>query len=177
MSAEARLSEALEAFDGKRVEALEAIVEGLPATPALMQQLCRLANSEDARLQIGSTWLLRRYLQLGAVLTARQSEMALQVLLGDACWEARLHVLQMLGDVRIPVAWRGELWAALEGQSGDSNKFIRAWSYHGMAALAEQDADYRARALVLLAEGEGDEGASVRARVRRIRREFAWLRG
>ena len=45
-----------------------------------------------------------------------------------------------------------------------ANTFIRAWSVHGAAALADQHPAYRERALDLLAAAEQDAAPSVQAR-------------
>ena len=170
------LIEALGSFDGKRTETLEAITEVFPVTPQLLTQLCELTQSEERKLQSASTWLLRRYHQAGAELSPQQTAQLLQVLLQDSYWEARLHVLQLLGDLCIPPEFVEALWAELIKQIKDRNKLIRAWSYNGLALLAHHYESYRNEALSRLAHGEQDEAASVRARIRRIRKAFKWLR-
>ena len=65
--------------------------------------------------------------------------------------------------------------AALTAQATGANTFIRAWSVHGAVVLADQHPAYRDSALDLLAAAEQDDAASVRARIRRTRKSFAWL--
>ncbi len=170
------LIDALSSFDGKRIDTLKAIAESFPVTPQLLIQLCELTQSEERKMQSASTWLLRRYHQAGAELSPQQTAQLLQVLLRDAYWEVRLHVLQLLGDLCIPPEFVAALWAALIKQIEDRNKLIRAWSYNGLALLAHHYESYRNEALSSLAHGEQDEAASVRARIRQIRKSFKWLR-
>ena len=170
------LIEALSSFDGKRIDTLEAIAGAFPASPQLLTQLCELTQSEERRMQSASTWLLRRYHQARAELSPQQTAQLLQVLLRDAYWEARLHVLQLLGDLCIPPEFVAALWAALIKQIKDRNKLIRAWSYNGLALLAHHNERYRNEALSRLAHGEQDEAASVRARIRCLRQSLNWLR-
>ena len=54
----------------------------------------------------------------------------------------------------------------------DDNTFIRAWSVHAAAVLADQHPAYRDTALELLAAAERQEAPSVRARIRQTRRTF-----
>ena len=169
-----RVAAAIAAYDGKRSDSLESIASQVDATPEVLQSLCELACSQESRSQNAASWLLRRYCQAGATLSPKQTEQLLSVLTRDCHWEARLHVLQMMGDLALPLALVEELWSTLIEQTKDDNKFIRAWSCHGLAVIADQHRPYRERALTLLAAGEHDEAASVRARIRRIRKAFKW---
>ena len=170
------LIDALSSFDGKRIDTLKAIAESFPVTPQLLIQLCELTQSEERKMQSASTWLLRRYHQAGAQLSPQQTAQLLQVLLQGSYWEARLHVLQMLDELCIPAELVEPLWTALIGQTCDQNKFIRAWAINGLVVLADQSEQYRDKALALLLQAEVDVAASVRARIRRIRKAFRWLR-
>lgn len=169
---EQRLLQALLDFDGKRVDPLEAAYAELPATPQLLRDLCGLLDALDAKTQIASSWLLRRYLEAGAALPAEETEMALSLLLRESAWQAKLHMLQALERLTLSSDLAADLWLALQIGTEDDNKFIRAWSYHGLAVIAEGHAGYRDEALAALAVGEGDAAASVRARIRGSRRRF-----
>ena len=52
----------------------------------------------------------------------------------------------------------------------DTNKFVRAWSYNGLAELAKQYPQYRGevKQLFELAQNDDSEAASVKARIRNI---------
>ncbi len=168
------LLEALGAFNGKGTDTLEAIADAYPATADQIQLLCELATSDYTRLQSASTWLLKRMLADGSALSPAQTELVLAVLLRECHWEARLHVLQMMGDLWVPDSMLPKLWNALRDQLKDTNKFIRAWAYFGAAVIADQHPAYRDNVLALLAKGAMEEAASVRARLRWIRKAFNW---
>lgn len=168
------LQEALAAFDGKHTDTLKTLAERCPASPDILQQLCDLMHSDEYKLQSAATWLLRRYQQAGADISDDQTATLCDVLLRDSYWEARLHVLQMMDDLFIPKGLVKKLWRTLGEGTRDGKKLIRAWSYHGVAALADQHPGYRDQALALMAEAERDEAASVRARIRRIRKALKW---
>lgn len=169
-----RVAAAIAKYDGKDTDSLAAIAARIEPSTAVLQSLCELVGSDDARIQSASSWLLRRYVSAGAILSQMQSVRALTVLTAGCHWEARLHVLQMMEDLTLPSSRAGQLWGALVEQTTDGNKFIRAWSYQGLAVIADQHPPYRERALNLLAAVEQEEAASVRARIRRIRKTFKW---
>ena len=88
----------------KRSDNLESVASQVDATPEVLQSLCDFTCSEESRIQSAASWLLRRYSQAGATLSPKQTERLLSVLTRDCHWEARLHVLQMMGDLALPQA-------------------------------------------------------------------------
>lgn len=169
-----RITTAITAFDGVHADSLKSIAEQVEATPAVMGTLCDFAASKEESIQSASTWLLRRYVQNGATLSPAQTAQALNVLTRNCHWEARLHILQMMDELRIPSTRVEQLWRSLLEYTTDDNKFIRAWSFHGLAVIADQHPPYRTQALKLLANAEEEGAASVRARIRGIRKALKW---
>lgn len=171
-----RVAAAIANCDGKVLGSLEPIAAQIDPSPAILQNLCDLAGSDDAHVQSASTWLLRRYVDAGAILSQMQTEQALSVLTAPRHWQARLHVLQMVEQLTLPSRRVEQLWTSLSEQRKDDNKFIRAWSYHGLAVIADQHPSYRDSARTLLAAAGKEDAASLRARIRRIRAAFQWAR-
>ncbi len=58
----------------------------------------------------------------------------------------------------------------LERNLCDENKFLRAWSYNGFHELARQHREYIDYAIEQIERGEADKAASVKARIRNIRK-------
>ena len=166
----------LDAFDGVGIDTLEEIASTLDPEVADLDSLCELALSEDPKLQSASTWLLKRYAEDGHKPNEGQSSSLLEVLLREGHWEAKLHVLQMLADLTITATNAQLLWSVLTGQTNASNKFICAWSFHGLAVIAEEHSAYQPMAIEWLERGEQHKAASVRARIRRLRKAYGWLR-
>ena len=160
----------LQADAGLSVGELASLASALAPTPDTIAQLCDIAQDGDHKLQSAATWLIKRLTEKGVAIPASPAERLINLLIAGAGWQARLHILQIIDKLQIPAERADALWHCLNGQLQGSNKFIRAWSYHGLAALANQHQAYRGRALILLERGEGDEAASVRARIRRIRK-------
>ena len=169
------LAQALFDFDGKRTGPLERFAAAHSADASLIAELCDFAASDDPDLQTAATWLLKRFGVTGAQLSSSQSETLLRLLIEESGWLPRIHVLQMMDTLVLPATLAAPLMNALAAQARGDNTFIRAWSVHGAVALAEQTPAYRASVLDLLAAAEQDEAASVRARIRQLRKNYDWL--
>ncbi len=169
------LAQALFDFDGKRTAPLEQFAAAHSADADLIAELCDFAASDDPNLQTAATWLLKRFGVGDAQLSSRQTETLLRLLVDESGWLPRIHILQMMDTLVLPAEMAAPLMNALAAQARGDNTFIRAWSVHGAVALAEQAPAYRASALDLLAAAERDEAASVRARVRKLRKAYDWL--
>jgi len=169
------LTQALLEFDGKSTGALERFAAAHQPGARLIAALCSFAAGEDRNVQAASTWLLKRYRVAGADLSPGRAEALLRLLLQETSWLTRLHILQMMDTFVVPSPLATPLIDALASQAGGAKPFIRAWSAHGAAALADQHPAYRDRVLDLLAQAEQDGAPSVRARLRRTRLAFDWL--
>ena len=169
------LTQALFDFDGKSTAPLERFAAAYSADASLLAELCDFAAGDDRNVQAAATWLLKRFGAGGAQLSPSQSETLLNLLMQDAGWLSHLHVLQMMDSLLVPSSLAEPLMDALAAGAAGANAFIRAWSVHGAAALADQHPAYRDRALDLLAAAEQDDAASVRARIRRTRQAFDWI--
>ncbi len=168
----------LAAFDGRHTDVLEELAGRLSPTPEVIDALCALAGNEDPDLQSAATWILKRLQDDGATLAQAQIDALLDVLGRAASWDAKLHLLQMLSRWEVPDSAAGALFRTIQGDAYlfASNTFVRAWSYNGLAALAESHPDLREEAAALLAAGERDDAASVRARIRNIAKQMDWVR-
>ncbi|HIC82141.1 MAG TPA: hypothetical protein EYP07_14455 [Kiloniellaceae bacterium] len=170
------LDAVLAAFDGKHKEPLEAFAARQVPTAPVVRALIAVADAPDERQQSGTTWLLKHYAEDGLAFSARQTARLLALLAQVTHWEAKLHLLQIFPSLTIPKPEAPALFTLLRGPGylGDANKFVRAWTYNALAELAAQHPAKRAEVQALLARGEDDAAASVRARLRRIRKAHAW---
>lgn len=169
------LTQALLDFNSKSTDALERFAAAHQPEASLVADLCEFAGGDDDHAQAAATWLLKRYGVTGAQLSPSQSETLLRLLMQTTGWLSRIHVLQMMDTLAVPGSLAAPLMDALAAQAGGGNKFIRAWSIHGAAVLADQHPAFRDRALDLLAEAGQDAAPSVQARLRRTRQAFDWI--
>ncbi|MCY4062104.1 MAG: hypothetical protein OXG53_07040 [Chloroflexi bacterium] len=168
------LTQALLDFNGKSTEALERFAAAHQPEPSLVAELCEFAGGDDRHVQAAATWLLKRFGVTGGELSAAQTETLLRLLLSDSSWLSRIHILQMMDTLVVSASLAAPLMEALAAQASGANTFIRAWSVHGAAVVADQHPAYRGSALDLLAASGQDAAPSVQARLRRTRRAFDW---
>jgi len=160
----------LELYDGKRTDILERIAAAHPITAPLARQLIKLTSHDDARIQSGATWLILHHARAGHTYTPAATRDLLALLGDNLHWEATLNLLQTLPHLAIGDAALPALRRALKRLIKYDNKFVRAWAYNGFAVLARKHPQLAGEAEQMLAKGEQDEAASVRARVRNARK-------
>ncbi|MFH1303970.1 MAG: hypothetical protein ABIK07_23185 [Planctomycetota bacterium] len=161
-----KLPQEIANWDGKSVEALQAIYDchGLEAEfgAALIPLL------KEPGLARGASWLLKRYLEEGSVLTAADVKRVFQSLPDLVEWETSLHLLQSLSYLTIGKRDVKQVEAFLRRCLASDNKFVRAWAYNGFYELSLQHPLFQAETDQLLEQALEDEAASVKARVRNI---------
>lgn len=156
-------------FDGKTTGSLEIACQSAGQDFSGFGRLLELAGGKDIRLQIAATWTIRKLLELGAVLTAKDLKRFSKTAAAQRAWESQLHMaqcIQFLGDGDLDT---GTLAQTLQPWCDAERPFLRAWALDGLCRLALRDPDLKPRALELLAKGAEDPAASVRARVRNLR--------
>lgn len=162
------------AFDGKHTDVLETLGARLVPEPPIIQELCEIAQRDEAKFQAAATWLLKRFQEGRASFSSTHVVDILNLFNHVTYWEARLHLLQMLPEFTIPATQKELLHRVLLDGLNDTNKFVRAWSYQGLASLAEQYDEFRAEVIGLLEVAQQEEAASVKARIRNIRKKAKW---
>jgi hypothetical protein len=161
-------------FDGKRTAVLERLNATLPRNGSSMAQLLAVAEHDDTKLQVGATWILKRWFEDGDPQIERFVANLVQILKSASYWEVRLHLLQILASVCIPARSLSMLKKVLHNLLTDENKSVRAWAMSVFATIADQNESLRREARSLLQNAEHDQAAAVRARVRQIRKRYVW---
>lgn len=166
------LLDILETFDGKHTSGLEGVAVRVHAAPPLTD-LIVLAESPKIHVQIGATWLLKRLQEMGATFSSSQVEDVLGLFEHVDHWGATLHLLQMLPGFTISANQKNGLFSYLKTALASRKPFVRAWSYNGLAVLANQYSELEIEVKTLLDRGAQDKAASVRARIRNIRKAMS----
>ncbi len=166
------LEEAIRSWDGKAVGpiagAYAAYSDWDEFVPIVVEYLERKEG------EVGASWLLKNYLESGNEVDGKTATAIYRLLPGLEKWEARLQVLQCIPYIPISKASRLGVEAFLRAGIRDINKFVRAWSYNGFCELAQAFPEYRAEVRQLFDTAMNEETASVRARIRNIRKKGAW---
>ncbi|NJN79212.1 MAG: hypothetical protein HC797_01335 [Anaerolineales bacterium] len=139
-----------------------------------MAQLLAIAEHEHTTMQVGATWILKRWLEEGVPQVERLAANLVRLLKDATYWEVQLHLLQMLALLRIPARSLSVLKSLLPSMLMDDNKFVRAWALSVLAEIADQNEALRQDVIFTLHDAENDGNASVRARLRQIQKRYKW---
>ena len=169
------LRRSLKEFDGKHTDILDDVCAGLPRTTASLSKLLTIAEQGDTNLQVAATWILKKMQAEGSPFQDKEVSRMIQLLHQVSDWEARLHLLQILSAVSILPLHFEELKSIALTLSTDKNKLLRAWSYGVLGVIGDQDVNRRVEIARRLTDGEKDAAASVRARIRQMRKKYKWL--
>ena len=154
---------------GRHLASLEPICAKRP-TKVLINNLVLLMTDDDPKIQVASTWLLKRLAEQKRSFSDYQLIAMFDSLATLTQWEAQLHICQILHHVKIPKECAARVAWFLDRSVSESNKFLRAWAYSGFYELAKQHSEYRDYAREQIDRGEADKSAAVKARIRKIQK-------
>lgn len=157
-------------WDGKSVDDLQAVFDCYSQDAGFGAELVQLLK--ESSLQLGASWLLKRFLETGHKLSTGDLKLVYNSLSDLEEWGAELHLLQCLPYLKIGKSQVKKLESFLRGCVASQNKFVRAWAYNGFYELALQHPRFKAEVDLMLEQALEDEAASVKARIRNIRKVF-----
>ena len=160
-----RVRAAIDAFDGRHIAPLESVAATLPAQGELETIIAALSCS--AREQAAATWILRAWLERGLRLRESHTRRVVEASERLTDWEVVLHVCQAVEHLDLEGQTLRRMWAVLLNGTRSDAKFVRAWSYNGLAVLGSRNSVLRDDAIAALERGSKDDAASVRARIRK----------
>ncbi|QDU73118.1 hypothetical protein Pan97_00850 [Bremerella volcania] len=166
----------LRKFDGKHTDVLEQLAARVPRDQESLAQLLAAAEHDDKAIQVAATWLLKRWSDESEPLVESCAADLIALLRISSYWEVQLHLLQILSVVSLPRGSIAALKKVLPDLASDENKLVRAWTCSVFAAIGDCQPRFQKDALEVLSRAEEDEAASVRARVRQIRKCYRWAR-
>ncbi len=130
-----------------------------------------IAALSEPPLQNGASWLLKEYLSNKNQLEATTIARVYHLLPLFDHWESKLHILQCMKFMPIPIDLKNELHQFLRLCLKDQNKLIRAWGYNGINVIATHFPEFESERDELLEKARENEAASVKARIRNILKE------
>lgn len=156
-------------FDGKRVKSLEQVFEKFKSNENFLPQIVNLIGIEDSKIQIASTWLIKKSLQESLKLEPKLLENLFRNLkFVEGVWEAELHLCQVLSFVEFSKNGKNEIETFVRKCLKSQNKFVRAWAYSAFYKFSLEFEEFSSEAKVLLENALENEAPSVKARIRRI---------
>ena len=162
------LLEEIASWDGKSVAALRSTYERHGAQEYFIATVLKCLADDD--LQRAATWLLKKHLEDGHSLAATGCRAVWRSLSVQEHWESRLHLLQCIPYLAVSEDDCAYLERFLDTCLASDNKFVRAWAYNGFHELSLRNPRYRVRVDRMLDRASESEAASVRARIRNIRK-------
>ncbi len=172
MSCGEDLRAAIDGYDGRSQSILSEAAARFGTAADYLDALVALAADQDGRVSDGATWMLKAALEDRRKLAAGQVMALVDRLDGLATWQARLHVCQIIGYLDIPIECAARLRDWLAPVLAHDRPFLRAWALDALCRLP--DAENHGQREALLDRMAEDPAASVRARVRRLRKERAF---
>ncbi len=169
------LIEKLREFDGKHTAPLKKISKELIHHKEKIQELIVFAQHNDIKIQAAATWLLKNLIEENVKFSQPQTTALINLLSNLNHWEAKLHILQILPNLKIPAKQYDLLYKDLGHTIQSEHKLLRAWAYNGLAILADQNSKLRFAVSKKLNLAQGDSAASVRARIRNLSKSFEWI--
>lgn len=158
-------------FDGKAVTLLSEARTACRDEPGFLSALVGFCADGRADVSAGATWILKAELEDGASLSPPLTARLVASLETITAWQAQLHLCQLISMLSLAPdqaeAVRTWLWPFLSHE----RPFLRAWALDALCRLPGARADQTIRDT--LYRLESDPAASVRARARKLRREFA----
>lgn len=164
------IRKAIADFDGRSPSPLSEASARFSEEPDYLNALLALAADPEPSISTGATWMLKTALETGAMLSEAQAATLLDKLERITHWQAQLHICQMAGFLTIPgdkVVWFRNWLLPLQHHD---RPFLRAWALDALCGLPGAASQTSVREL--LEKMAEDPAASVRARVRNLRKSF-----
>ncbi len=162
------LRQELTTYDGRSPTILSEISVRYRDQPNFLSDLVRLAVDENPLISEGATWMLKAELEAGQVCSPQDVKRLVVGLKGVTAWQAQLHICQSIKHITVPQELALELERWLSALLDAPRPFLRAWALDAVCQLRGASPKTKA----LLAQMETDDAASVRARVRNLKRAF-----
>lgn len=163
------LREELSAYDGRSSTILSEISVKYRRKMGFHSDLITLAFDKVPTISEGATWILKAELEEGCVLPPPDVERLASRLSEVQAWQAQLHICQSIRYLLVPKKSAQSIEKWLKKVLETRRPFLRAWSVDAYCRLHGSSSK---KTKFLLDRMEEDEAASVRARVRNLRREF-----
>jgi len=156
-------------WNGKSVDDIESMYSRYHQQSGFVSDL--VSYMHQKKLQKGTTWLLKKYLESGGYIEPKEVKEIYGLLTELVCWESKLHVLQSIPFMPIPKIEKKKVESFLRECLIDNNKFVRAWAYNGFNELSVQYNEYRKETEEFFEMAMRDEAPSVRSRIRNIMKQ------
>lgn len=160
------IEQAIISWDGKSSNDIDVIYNRYSNDDTFISEIINLSQQEA--LQKGATWLLKHCLEDGRKTEPDEIAAIFKLLSKLEHWESMLHILQCIQFMKIAKTEKKEVEEFLRKCLTNSNKFVRAWAYHGFYEISIQYPEYKNETKQIFEIAMRDEASSIKARIRNI---------
>lgn len=164
-------------FDRKSPTVLTEAAVRFRACPGYFDGLAELAGDHADAVSSGATWLIKHELENGRQPPPGWVRSLAAALDRVGPWDAKLHICQSIRLLPVPDDCRPTFHVWLLPLLDHTRPFLRAWAVDALCRLADEDGALGAKTAAALDRLAEDPAASVRARVRALRKEFRHSNG
>ena len=154
-------------YDGRSTTILSEISARHRNRAGFLEALIELAGDNDRMISEGVTWILKSELDAGRRLDEDLTARLIAAIDKVTAWQAQLHICQIIAHLEVPERARVPLRQWLIQRLDSDRPFLRAWALDGLCHLPDTPVG------AFLDRMADDPSASVRARVRNLRRQLA----
>lgn len=158
-------------WDGASSNDIEVIYRRYGEDSFFLNEIIRFLNNKA--LQKAATWLLKRTFDDQETIGQSEVKAVYDFLPGLEHWESKLHVLQCIPFMPVPISQKKVVEMFLRDCLADRNKFVRAWAYNGFYELSVQYPEYEKETKQIFDMAMRDESPSVKARIRNVMKKWA----
>tara|TARA_R110002072_G_scaffold42064_1_gene117319 strand:+ start:24264 stop:24797 length:534 start_codon:yes stop_codon:yes gene_type:complete len=162
----------IEQWDKKAVQPIAKAYNAHASSPSFIEDLLDMLT--EPTLEVGVSWMLKHAIEADDLVGESLAPEQLTALYRDATklthWESKLHLLQIMEFLPIPSRAKSNAERFVRDGLDSEHKFVRAWAFSGMHALATNHPAYQAEAETLFEQAVSGENEppSVKARVRKL---------
>lgn len=167
MNEQKEIHQLLHSWDGKHVASLKEIHQKFQKKDSFWITLLDVYQS-DKTLRKACTWLIKYHYDQKYSIKQSLIDQMLSMCNELTDWESKLHILQLLPDLKISSKNVPLLDVFVRNCLKDDKKFVRAWAYQGFYELTKYIPEYKHELNVICEEALLVESASVKARIRKI---------
>lgn len=158
----------LAAYDGRSPTILSELSARHRSDADFLSDLVRFVSDATPVISEGATWIIKAELEAGQTLSPHDVQRLIRALDGVTAWQAQLHICQSLRYIPVQQDQTGELETWLNGMLDAPRPFLRAWAVDALCKVHGPSA----QTMALLLQMETDKAASVRARVRNLKKDL-----
>lgn len=159
-------------FDGRAVSLLSETRIACSSLPGYLDDLAALCFDPRKYVSDGATWIIKAELDDGVKLPPDATECIVASLGRIQSWQAALHLCQSVEKLSLSPAQAKRFVDWAKTYANHSRPFVRAWSLHARVVLRHKVPEFGQEVRRDLQAAEVDKAASVRARVRQLRKTF-----